>query len=222
MNTTAIPRPTRIASVGNLVQAWRDSKDASGKGRAAGIDRVTATSFRENLNRNIELLHDRLVSGSFHFQRLRPICIQKPNGKIRIICVPTVEDRLVQRLIASYLAANDKLEIGNDVSYGTMRGRGGTRAAIKSARNLRRDFPWVFKSDISQFFDQIPRGRLKTSLEKKLKRSSIVPLLHAAIDCEIDARGARNAADVRNAGIREGLGLRQGMPLSPMLYLTMC
>ena len=217
MNTTAIPRPTRIASVSNIRQAWQDSKDASGKGRAAGVDRVTAASFRENLSKNIELLRDRLVSGSFHFQRLRPICIQKPNGKVRIICVPTVADRLVQRLIANYLSVNDKLEIGNSVSYGAMRGRGGTRAAIRDARNFRREYPWVFKSDISQFFDQIPRERLKVSLERKLKRSSIVPLLHAAIDCEIDNRGSRNAVDISNAGIREGLGLRQGMPLSPML-----
>src|SRR5262249_2351500 len=51
---------------------------------------------------------------------------------------------------------------------------------------------------------------------ENLRGSSLEPLIHRAIDCEIKTT-AENRTKLREQGIVAGLGVRQGMPLSPVL-----
>ena len=217
MRLEKFPRPIKIASAKKLREAWDESGAGRRSGGAAGIDDVPAAQFRTSLDQNIRDIHNRIKDGVYEFRSLRPLPIPKTNGGIRLICIPTVADRLVQRLIVSYLLADDKLGIKNNVSYGFVKYRGGVPKAVTTARNIRSEYPWVFKSDISSFFDCIDREELKATLAHQLKHSSIVPLLFSAIECEIDESDRRLAADVKKTGVVRHRGLRQGMPISPLL-----
>lgn len=209
-------RPVRLASVERLREAWRASKDASQRGRSAGVDGVTPYRFRSRLDENIRKVRGRLLRPGFKFNPLRPVFIPKAGGRIRIICVPTVEDRLIQRLLLRYLNDGDKLTVATPVSYGFRAGLG-IQTAIKKARNLRRSHPWVLKSDITSFFDKIRREELKAEVAARLRKSSAVPLIAAAIETEIECSDDEERLTIERAGIETGLGLRQGMPLSPLL-----
>ncbi len=150
----------------------------------------------------------------YEFSALRAIPIPKDNGKYRIICVPTVRDRIVQRAINAFLAKDDRCGLANDVSYGFIPNRS-VKKAVARARELRREKNWVYKTDITTFFDSVDRGVLEGSIRRHVRDRSLHPILTAAGRCEIDKPTSSIAKRIREAGIREGRGIRQGMPLSP-------
>jgi RNA-directed DNA polymerase len=162
------------------------------------------------------MLARRLRQGLYGPSPLRAAFIPKLNSdKERMICIPTILDRVVQRTIASYLTENKKLPIYNSSSFGFLRDLG-TKAAIDAAVEHRRSHDWCLKTDIESFFDRIPRQYLKTRVLKALGKHSLIPIISKVIDCEIKLT-PRNRPQLQKHGIQMGVGVRQGMPLSPIL-----
>ncbi|KAB0264359.1 reverse transcriptase domain-containing protein [Microvirga brassicacearum] len=190
---------------------WQDNK----KQTSSGVDGLTPAEFHRDLEKN---LHNvcKLLREGYRFSPLRGHPIPKPGGKTRIICIPTVQDRIVQRLLAEHLTSRgSELGIINDVSFGFIKGRG-LVAARDRAASLRQLNPWAYKSDISAFFDRIPRADLVRQTVRTLRKPSFRAILTAAASCEIDLSDAAVSRIVRSNGIVQGLGVRQGMPLSPV------
>jgi group II intron reverse transcriptase/maturase len=209
-------KPLRILSKARLRHVWNESRDSTKHAGAAGIDRETAKQFAANLDSNLDQVVKRLHEGSYGFSGLRPVFIEKPGtNKERVICIPTVRDRLVQRTIVEYLVSSQKIPIRNSSSFGFIRGLG-TSDAIVKAVEFRSVYEWCLKTDIESFFDQIPRPLLKEKVSASLRDHSLVPLICKAIDCEI-----KGSFDVQARAARQGIhhksGIRQGMPLSPIL-----
>jgi RNA-directed DNA polymerase len=210
------PKPLKILSKDNLLDAWSSSRDSASKPGAVGIDNETAKRFASNSDTNIEEIKKRLHNGTYGFSRLRPFfALKHGSTKERVICIPTVRDRIVQRAIVNYFAVSKSLPVYNDSSFGFIKGQG-TAKAIQRAVELRSVFEWCVKADIESFFDQIPRPFLKERVAAVLQNHSLVPLICNAIDCEIKGP----PEEIKRAaaqGIKVGLGIRQGMPLSPLL-----
>jgi RNA-directed DNA polymerase len=164
----------------------------------------------------LTVLARNLRAGLYGPAPLRAVFIPKPNSdKERLICIPTIADRLVQRTIASYLSEKKKLPIYNSSSFGFLRDLG-TKAAIDAAVRYRRSHDWCLKTDIESFFDRIPRQYLKERLSKALRGHSLVPIISKVIDCEVKITQG-NRPQIQKHGIQMGVGVRQGMPLSPIL-----
>lgn len=142
--------------------------------------------------------------------------IAKSDGGERVIAVPTVGDRLVQRVIVDYIYRRRLLPVFNSSSYGFLPGLS-TRDAIRRCLDLRERCPYVLKSDITSFFDTVDRDRLKREVDRQLRRSSLSGLIQKAVDAEIKPKDERQGQKIRSLGIENGRGLRQGMPLSPVL-----
>lgn len=210
------PRPSKILSKEKLFQSWNTSRDSTPRAGSPGIDTETAKSFASNLDANLDEIRKRLLDGSYGFSRLRPVFIRKPNSnKERVICIPTVRDRLVQRSIIRYLETSRRLPISHPSSYGFIKGKG-TQKAVEAAVELRSVYDWCVKADIESFFDHIPRALLKERVISGLKNHSLTPLICDAISCEIKGSPDEHARAAAS-GIKGGLGIRQGMPLSPLL-----
>lgn len=207
----------KVFSLPALTQAWNDlvlnTKPLSRN--TSGVDGISINDFAENPKHLLLRLSRRLASGKFNFSELKAVLIKKPNGKDRLICVPTVEDRIVQRALLDFLAEKYHSKIANDFSYGFIKDRS-VKDAAEAACLLRASKPWVFKTDITAFFDTIDRAILQKALVKTVRERSLHPQLFEAIDCEARPPISRIGRQrIAKLGIRSGIGLRQGMPLSP-------
>lgn len=206
-----------ISSINSLRDAWNyiNGKAHGSSRNSAGIDNQSINDFAQNLERNLLGIRAALISsGGYQFQSLKAHLIPKTNGKTRVICVPTVQDRIVQRAISDYLAEGDKCKLVNNVSYGFIRGRGVKKAANR-AKNLREKRPWAYKTDITSFFDKVDRQSLNTTIAKKVRSSSLHKFLIDATKCEIYEPKLQRQKTIKKQGIIAGNGIRQGMPLSP-------
>lgn len=205
----------KLATLPKLRAVWRTFFRDAGKKQSSGVDGVTAADFNKNCENNLQSLQYQLIRG-YRFDSLIAHPVPKPDGrKDRIICVPTIRDRLVQRLIGEHLSKHGKrFGIENSASYGFIRGRG-VGAARDKAVKIRGAHSWAYKSDIAAFFDQIPREYLLEAVRRTIRTPSLYRILEGAIGCEIDTRSPSIRRRVERAGIKAGLGVRQGMPLSP-------
>lgn len=218
MASTALDR---LRSLENLREIWKEywcqSKDS-----APGIDGITPKFFNDNLSSNLNILRAELSDGYDYFP-LRGVAVPKKDPtKKRVICIPTVRDRVVQRAVLRVIEARgSKLGIVNGVSFGFIKDSNGARRGAHAARNVavqqRRMKPWAFKTDIAAFFDRIPREELLLDFNKAFRLRSLTSLIGGAINCEVDTSDRFLRRVLEDNGIKTGRGLRQGMPLSPIL-----
>ncbi|MBT9288038.1 reverse transcriptase domain-containing protein [Prosthecodimorpha staleyi] len=205
----------RLFSKQSVIEAWKSFYSEARSQQSSGVDGITVQDFEKNktvyLNRLCADIRD-----TYRFTALKPAFVSKPNGKWRVICIPTVQDRIVQRILCRYLAELPRLRINNEVSFGFIKGRGASAARDRAVK-LRNSFPWAYKSDISSFFDNVRRAELTENLSKALRVRSLDLLLADAIGCECKEADSRTARILASCGIKKGIGIRQGMPLSPVL-----
>lgn len=200
-----------------LLKTWRYlySKTSKRSKDTVGIDGVSINDYEIHHKANIAKLARELQNKEFRFKSLNPHFVPKPQkGKFRLISVPTVEDRIVQRALVDFLSIKYLKKLDNSISYGFVPGKSVIEAS-KRACELRNESPWILKTDITSFFDMIPRDILQSTLQKEIKDTSLHEILDMAINCEVDCTKPRTPKRLKELGIKTGLGVRQGMPLSP-------
>lgn len=205
-----------ISSQAALKAAWT-AKRTQLASSCFGVDRVGFDAFKHGLPSRLKQLSERLRSG------LRPhglLAISKPkdNGGVRIICVPTLSDRLVQFGILEHLRPRlARLGLDNAVSFGLVPGRArSVIGARQFACGTRAERGWVYKTDIHKFFDNVDRNLLRASIRSSVPIRSLWTILDTFLDTEISDGFDRDWRKiVASAGIKNGIGVRQGMPLSP-------
>lgn len=212
----------RLRSTENLHGVWKAYWPHARRKTSCGVDGVTPRHFNDNLKTRLAHLSERLAAGYVH-SPLRGIPIPKADGdKMRLICIPTVQDRVVQRALLQIIESKAaRLGIINDVSFGFVKDsssqKRGAIAARDAAARCRLGKPWAFKADITAFFDRIPRDQLVEDFEKRFRLRSLSPLIRGAVSCEVEKVDPFVRRVLKENNIRDGLGLRQGMPISPIL-----
>ena len=203
---------------GFLYDAWKRLSEKVGSHKrtvVSGVDGVTLSSFSANLEENLRSIAEELKAGKYHFAKLKPVFVEKPNGKdYRVICVPTIRDRITQIALQDFLSQGDPYKFDNGVSFGFIKGQGVETAIIRSI-DLRDRLPFAYKTDIEKFFDTVNRTLLAAKLKKTVKHKSLHPILLKAISCEIRQLSGAEARKIKSTAIKPGQGVRQGMPLSP-------
>ena len=99
-------RAFRFTNLAHLltVEHLREAHRRVRRDGAAGIDRVTAVEYGEDLERNLASLHERLKSGTYQAPPVRRAWIPKGDGRRqRPIGVPSYEDKIVQRAVVMLL-----------------------------------------------------------------------------------------------------------------------
>jgi group II intron reverse transcriptase/maturase len=183
-------------------------KVRSNKG-AAGIDDETIEMYKEHLEDNLYILWNRMSSGSYFPVSVLEVEILKDDGKRkRKLGIPTVNDRVAQQVIKSYLEPRFEA-LFSLKSYGYRPLKCAHQAVEQVRKNVRR-YHWVIDMDISGFFDNMSHELLQKAVERHVKekwaKMYITRWLQATIE---DRKG--------NKRQRDGKGTPQGGVISPLL-----
>ena len=181
-------------------------------------------SFNEfNLNKEkilVELL-DNLSKKNYSPQPLHPILMDKPDGSLRLICVPAIQDRIIQKLILKYIKEKheNKYILATNYDFSSKITEAGAISARIQALKLRNKYPYVLKTDISAFFDNLNRKLIKKNIEEKLDIPEINFLLDKIIkvDTRLKETESIGAKEIEFLKSKRGKGIRQGMPMSSFL-----
>ena len=133
-----------------VIEAYKRVKANQG---AAGIDGVTFSGYEKDLKNNLYKLWNRMSSGTYFPKPVKGVEIPKKNGKIRLLGVPTITDRVAQMVVQ--LNFEPLVEpIFHEDSYG-YRPNKSAIDAVRVTRERCWDMPWVLEFDIVGLFDNI-------------------------------------------------------------------
>jgi len=120
---------------------------------AAGIDGVTFSEYEKDLKNNLYKLWNRMASGSYFPKAVKGVEIPKKNGKMRLLGVPTITDRVAQMVVRMNFEPLVE-PIFCDNSYGYRPNRSALDA-VGVTRERCWKMPWVLEFDIKGLFDNI-------------------------------------------------------------------
>lgn len=174
---------------------------------SAGCDKQTIEEFDRNRNRNLYKIWNRLSSGSYIPQPVMEKEIPKPDGKVRVLGIPTVSDRIAQGAVKIYMERHFENVFCED-SYGYRPGRSAHQALNQCKERCWR-YPWVLEIDIKSFFDSVNHDLILTALEHNAMPKWVL------LYCQrwLKAPMQKASGDL----VERGIGTPQGGVISPLL-----
>jgi RNA-directed DNA polymerase len=156
-----------------LLECWRDIR----KDAAFGVDRISAEKYGENLINNIRDLIERIKRKSYRARLVRRHYIPKPDGRMRPLGIPVVEDKLLQLAVTRILEAIYEQDFLR-CSYGYRPNKGALDAVDKLTVKLQFGrYNFVVEADIKGFFDNINHDRLIELLSLRIADQSLLRLI---------------------------------------------
>jgi len=133
----------------------------------AGIDGESLKAFEVDLGKNLYKVWNRLSSGSYMPPPVMRVEIEKADGGVRPLGIPTVSDRIAQMVVKLQIEPLLETHFHED-SYGYRPGKSAHQALERvKTRCTRR--AWVLDMDIQGFFDSIDRELLLKAVRKHIK-----------------------------------------------------
>jgi len=188
----------------NLLQALARVQKNRG---APGVDGMTVEELPEHLKANWESIRDKLEAGTYQPSPVRRVEIPKPSGGVRLIGIPTVQDRLIQQAIHQVLSLEYEPRFSQH-SYGFRPGRS-AHDAVKAARgHIEAGYRWVVDIDLAQFFDRVNHDRLMARMKADIADKRVLRLVNEYLKAGVMETGVITTTE---------RGTPQGGPLSPLL-----
>jgi RNA-directed DNA polymerase len=178
------------------------------KDAAPGVDGQTWKDYAATLQPRLEDLHARVQQGAYRPSPSRRVYIPKPDGRQRPLAVAALEDKIVQRAVATVLNAIYEEDFLG-FSYGFRPGRGAHDALDALVVGIeRKKVGWILDADIRSFFDTISQEWLVRFLEHRIGDRRIIRLIRKWLKAGILEDGVVTISD---------MGTGQGSVISPLL-----
>lgn len=145
-------------------QVFKAYKLVKANAGSHGIDQQSLTDFEDCLKGNLYKIWNRLSSGSYFPQPVMAVEIPKKSGGVRVLGIPTVNDRIAQMVIKLSLEPKVEPHFLED-SYG-YRPNKSALDAIGVTRKRCWKYDRVLEFDIKGLFDNIPHNLLMKAVEK--------------------------------------------------------
>jgi len=193
-----------------LNEAYRKVKRNGG---APGIDGMTVDEALPYLKEHGEEIKEKIRKGLYHPQAVRRVEIDKPDGGVRLLGVPTVVDRVIQQALVQVLTPIFEPTF-SDSSYGFRPGRSAHQAIEKTKEYYEQGYTYVVDLDLAKYFDTVNHEILMDMVMTYVKERPIIRLIRAFLKSGVMIGGLVSPTE---------RGTPQGGPISPLLsnvYLT--
>lgn len=204
MNLEEKPKPYPITKE----QVWEAFKLVKAKGGSPGVDGMTIETVKSNPKKHLYPVWNRLSSGSYFPPAVKRVEIPKGNGKVRMLGVPTVKDRVAQMVIARELELIVEPHF-SDSSFG-YRPNKSAHQAIEQARKNCWEYAWVIDMDIKGFFDTIDHGLMIRALRHFTDAKHIITYVKRWLKAPIQLKDGSLVQNTER-------GTPQGGVVSPVL-----
>lgn len=177
------------------------------RGKAAGVDRVTASEYQQNRRAHLEHLRLELKRGIYQPQPLRRVMIPKANGKLRGLGIPCLRDKIVQEAIRMALEPIYEVEF-HENSYGFRPNRSTHHAVFRCQQMMQKGFTWIIEGDVKACFDEITHKAILSCLREKVMDNRFLDLIRRLLKAGVEVEGVVHPTEK---------GVPQGGVVSPLL-----
>ena len=191
-----------VCKMETLHEAYRVAKSNNG---APGIDGVTFEAIEESGEESfLRQIRDELVAHTYRPMRARRKEIPKDGGKVRVLSIPAIRDRVVQGALKLILEPIFEADFQSG-SYGYRPKRTAHQAVNRVAKAIVEEKTRIIDIDLSAYFDNVQHYLLLEKVAKRVQDDEVMQLLKIML---------------RATGKK---GVPQGGVISPLLsnvYLT--
>lgn len=198
----------QILASENLQQAWKRVKQNKG---AAGIDGITTEHYLDWANVHWGNVHQGLERGYYCPQPVKRVEIPKPNGGIRLLGIPCVNDRVIQQAITQCLQPIIDPDF-SDHSHGFRPNRSAHHAVKAVQEGIKQGYGYAVDIDLSKFFDNVDHDLLMNRVSKWVDDKRVLALIGKYLRAGVSINGKIESTP---------RGVPQGGPLSPLLANVM-
>lgn len=165
---------------------------------ALGIDKMTFKNFSDNKKQLIELINNKVLSGTFKFTPYKEkLIIKSRTSYPRLISIPTIRDKLVLKALHLVLS-NTFIDVKQPLPQECIQG-------IKESTS---QFSRFIKLDITNFYGTVKHGILLDKLKKRIKKPEILVLISKAITTPtVPSNGESRSSEVITQGVPQGLSI---------------
>jgi len=205
---------THICRTDTLQAAWNAVRRNNG---APGVDGVSIEQIAASPESEATFLADlqrSLQKHTYRAQAVRRVYIQKPNGKLRPLGIPTVRDRVVQAAVLLILEPIFEADF-EDCSYGFRPGRSAHQALRAIRQHLQEGYSAVYDADLAGYFDSIPHDKLIACVRMRVVDGSVIGLIRQWLNAAV-VEPPQDSGQPPTVG-RNQRGTPQGGVLSPLL-----
>jgi len=195
----------RVYDQGRLYRAWEAVRSNAG---AAGIDHMTVQAFGDRAEEYLDLIHEKLVAGTYRFKPVRRVEIPKPgSSKKRKLGIPVIMDRIVSQSLHTVLEEQYDGDFTAS-NFGSRRGKSQHQAIEHMRQAAVEGYEWCASIDLQGFFDEIPHDLIFRLFRRKIRDEQVVTLV---------ARELKAGVQVGGRIEKTTKGCPQGAPVSPTL-----
>lgn len=174
---------------------------------SAGVDHMPVTKLTELMSIDNKVLTAEVRAGNYLPQAILGVEIPKGGGRMRLLGIPTVTDRLLQQAVLQVISARFEFEF-SDNSYGFRPNKNLHQAVMKAQGYINEGFQNIVDIDLKTFFDEVDHRYLMQLLYRKIKCPVTLRLIRKWLRAPILIKGVL---------VKRRKGVPQGSPLSPLL-----